>query len=90
MQLEQQHPLPSYLDYTSNSSIRSYQTSYFPSWCTESPDSTTHSFNISLGSGMDLLGGACDSRSSYRDPESRGNLYHFCDGPLKPKTAYRY
>ncbi|XP_030587276.1 receptor-type tyrosine-protein phosphatase beta isoform X2 [Archocentrus centrarchus] len=89
IQPEQQHPLPSYLDYTSNSSIRSYQTSYFPSSCTESPDSTTHSFNISLGSGMDLLGGACDSRSLHRDPESRGDLNHFCDGPLKPKTTYR-
>ncbi|XP_076743117.1 receptor-type tyrosine-protein phosphatase beta isoform X2 [Maylandia zebra] len=89
MQLEQKHPLPSYLDYSSNSSIRSYQTSYFPSRCTESPDSTTQSFNISLGTGMDLLGGTCDARGSDQDPESSGELNHFCDGPLKPKTAYR-
>ncbi|XP_063333518.1 receptor-type tyrosine-protein phosphatase beta-like isoform X1 [Pelmatolapia mariae] len=89
MQLEQKHPLPSYLDYSSNSSVRSYQTSYFPSRCTESPDSTTQSFNISLGTGMDLLGGTCDARGSDQDPESSGDLNHFCDGPLKPKTAYR-
>ncbi|CAI5668435.1 unnamed protein product [Oreochromis niloticus] len=89
MQLEQKHPLPSYLDYSSNSSIRSYQTSYFPSRCTESPDSTTQSFNISLGTGMDLLGGTCNARGSNQDPESSGDPNHFCDGPLKPKTAYR-
>ncbi|XP_044211802.1 receptor-type tyrosine-protein phosphatase beta-like isoform X1 [Thunnus albacares] len=79
---EQQHPLPSYLDYKSNSSIKSYQTSFFPSRCT---DSSSHSFDISVGTGMDLLGGSCDNKDL--DPE--GNRNQFCDGPLKPKTAYR-
>ncbi|XP_062276737.1 receptor-type tyrosine-protein phosphatase beta-like [Scomber scombrus] len=78
-QPEQDHPLPSYLDYKSNSSIKSYQTSFFPSRCT---DSSPHSFDISVGTGMDSLGGNCD----HKDPESRDQ---FCDGPLKPKTAYR-
>ncbi|XP_069384935.1 receptor-type tyrosine-protein phosphatase beta [Paralichthys olivaceus] len=76
---QQQHPLPSYLDYRSNSSIKSYQTSYFPSHCTQGPDGH-HSLQISLGMGMDSLGGACD-------PER--DLIHFCDGPLKPQTSYR-
>uniref|UniRef100_A0A8C8HAU3 protein-tyrosine-phosphatase n=1 Tax=Oncorhynchus tshawytscha TaxID=74940 RepID=A0A8C8HAU3_ONCTS len=71
---KQHHPLPSYLDYKLNTSVKAYQTSYFPSRCTEGSDSETQSFAISLGTGMDTLGGA----------------YHpFCDGPLKPKTAYR-
>uniref|UniRef100_A0A8C7PRS5 protein-tyrosine-phosphatase n=1 Tax=Oncorhynchus mykiss TaxID=8022 RepID=A0A8C7PRS5_ONCMY len=75
LQPEQHHPLPSYLDYKSNSSIKAYQTSYFPSRCTEGPgDSGTQSFEISLGTGMDTLG---------------GDHNPFCDGPLKPKTAYR-
>uniref|UniRef100_A0A8C7PSI8 protein-tyrosine-phosphatase n=1 Tax=Oncorhynchus mykiss TaxID=8022 RepID=A0A8C7PSI8_ONCMY len=56
-------------------SIKAYQTSYFPSRCTEGPgDSGTQSFEISLGTGMDTLG---------------GDHNPFCDGPLKPKTAYR-
>ena len=80
----QQHPLPSYLDYRSNSSIRSYQTSFFPSQCSDS-DSSDSSFEVRLGTGMDSLGGSCDHRDPDLDPE---NL--FCDGPLKPKTAYRY
>ncbi|XP_069028817.1 receptor-type tyrosine-protein phosphatase beta-like isoform X2 [Embiotoca jacksoni] len=84
LQPDQQHPLPSYQDYRSNSSIRSYQTGYFPSRCA---DSIGRSFNISLGTGMDPLGGPCDRRDL--DPESRRDLNHFCDGPLKPKTAYR-
>uniref|UniRef100_A0A674CLQ6 protein-tyrosine-phosphatase n=1 Tax=Salmo trutta TaxID=8032 RepID=A0A674CLQ6_SALTR len=75
LQPEQHHPLPSYLDYKSNSSIKAYQTSYFPSRCTEGPGgSGTQSFEISLGTGMDTLG---------------GDHNPFCDGPLKPKTAYR-
>uniref|UniRef100_A0A667ZSV7 protein-tyrosine-phosphatase n=1 Tax=Myripristis murdjan TaxID=586833 RepID=A0A667ZSV7_9TELE len=61
---EQQHPLPSYVDYKSNSSIRSYQTSYFPSHCTEGPDSGSQSFEISLGTGMDSLGGNLDPSGS--------------------------
>uniref|UniRef100_A0A7N5ZY36 protein-tyrosine-phosphatase n=1 Tax=Anabas testudineus TaxID=64144 RepID=A0A7N5ZY36_ANATE len=78
VQPDQQHPLPSYLDYKSNSSIKSYQTSYFHSHCGLGPDSSSTSFEISVGTGMDLLGGPCDR-----------NLDQFCDGPLKSKTAYR-
>lgn len=80
VQPEQLHPLPSYLDYKSNSSITSYQTSYFPSHCSHDPDSSSSSFEISVGSGMDSLGGPC---------EHRDRVDQFCDGPLKPKTAYR-
>ncbi|CAJ1055778.1 receptor-type tyrosine-protein phosphatase beta-like [Xyrichtys novacula] len=83
----QQHPLPSYLDYKSNSSIRSYQTGFFPSRCTEGPDGGSSGFQMSLGTGMDLLGGSCDSK--VLDPEISRGLNLFCDGPLKPKTAYR-
>lgn len=78
---DQYHPLPSYRDYISNSSIKSYQTSYFSSYCSESLDSNAHVFNISLGSGMEPLGGPCEPSS---------DLNQFCDGPLKPRTSYRY
>uniref|UniRef100_UPI003AAE95FB receptor-type tyrosine-protein phosphatase beta-like n=1 Tax=Centroberyx gerrardi TaxID=166262 RepID=UPI003AAE95FB len=94
VQPEQQHPLPSYLDYKSNSSVKSYQTSYFPSRCAEGPDSGSQGFEISLGTGMDSLGGSCDHKASQDrdrdpDPERERELSAFCDGPLKPKTAYR-
>ncbi|XP_041851938.1 receptor-type tyrosine-protein phosphatase beta-like isoform X2 [Melanotaenia boesemani] len=89
LQPDQQHPLPSYLDYRSNSSIRSYQTSFFPSRCSDGLDASAHVFNISLGTGMDSLGGPCEYRDSDLNPESARDLNHFCDGPLKPKTAYR-
>ncbi|XP_005866174.1 PREDICTED: receptor-type tyrosine-protein phosphatase beta [Myotis brandtii] len=75
---EQQHPLPSYLEYRHNASIRVYQTNYFASKCAESPDSNSKSFNIKLGAEMESLGGKCDP-----------NQLKFCDGPLKPRTAYR-
>ncbi|XP_045444216.1 receptor-type tyrosine-protein phosphatase beta isoform X2 [Pipistrellus kuhlii] len=75
---EQQHPLPSYLEYRHNASIRVYQTNYFASKCAESPDSSSKSFNIKLGAEMESLGGKCDP-----------NQQKFCDGPLKPRTAYR-
>ncbi|KAK7883818.1 hypothetical protein WMY93_026941 [Mugilogobius chulae] len=100
VQPEQHHPLASYRDYSSNSSVRSYQTGFFSNMCSEGPDRdldrgldrdldrgldqeqllerSTEGFNISLGSGMDLLGGSCSE-----SPEI------YCDGPLKPKTAYR-
>ncbi|KAM3870109.1 receptor-type tyrosine-protein phosphatase beta [Diretmus argenteus] len=84
-QPEQQHPLPSYLDYTSNSSIKSYQTSYLPSHCGEGPDSSAQSLEISLGTGMESLGGPC----AHKDLDPDRDLNPFCDGPLKPKTAYR-
>ncbi|XP_014003320.1 receptor-type tyrosine-protein phosphatase beta isoform X1 [Salmo salar] len=92
VQPAQHHPLPSYLDYKSNSSVKAYQTSYFPSRCTEGSDSETQSFAISLGTGMDTLGGACDHLQA-QDREQDTHRDHrdnpFCDGPLKPKTAYR-
>ncbi|XP_057597901.1 receptor-type tyrosine-protein phosphatase beta isoform X2 [Hippopotamus amphibius kiboko] len=75
---EQQHPLPSYLEYRHNASVRVYQTDYFASKCAESPDSNSKSFNIKLGAEMESLGGKCDP-----------NQQKFCDGPLKPRTAYR-
>ncbi|XP_055795524.1 receptor-type tyrosine-protein phosphatase beta-like isoform X2 [Salvelinus fontinalis] len=94
IQPEQHHPLPSYLDYKSNSSVKAYQTSYFPSRCTEGSDSETQSFAISLGTGMDTLGGACDhlqAQDREQDPDKHRDHRDnpFCDGPLKPKTAYR-
>lgn len=82
LQPEQRDPLPSYLDYRSNTSVKSYQTGYFPSLCAESPDS---SFQLSLGSGMETLGGSCEGRQS-----ARHGMKVYCDGPLKPSTAYRY
>uniref|UniRef100_A0A9L0JDY9 protein-tyrosine-phosphatase n=1 Tax=Equus asinus TaxID=9793 RepID=A0A9L0JDY9_EQUAS len=75
---EQQHPLPSYLEYRHNASIRVYQTDYFASKCAESPDSNPKSFDIKLGAEMESLGGKCDPHQQK-----------FCDGPLKPRTAYR-
>uniref|UniRef100_A0A673UPQ2 protein-tyrosine-phosphatase n=1 Tax=Suricata suricatta TaxID=37032 RepID=A0A673UPQ2_SURSU len=75
---EHRHPLPSYLEYRHNASIRMYQTDYFASKCAESPDSNSKSFNIKLGAEMESLGGKCDP-----------NQQKFCDGPLKPHTAYR-
>lgn len=85
-QPEQQEPLPSYLQYRSNSSVKSYQTAYFPSQCAEGPDSSSHSFELSLGTGMDVLGGSCESR---QPEQGSGSREAFCDGPLKPSTAYR-
>ncbi|XP_002807173.4 receptor-type tyrosine-protein phosphatase beta isoform X1 [Callithrix jacchus] len=75
---EQQHPLPSYLEYRHNASIQVYQTNYFASKCAENPDSNSKSFNINLGAEMESLGGKCDPTQQK-----------FCDGPLKPHTAYR-
>ncbi|XP_068169231.1 receptor-type tyrosine-protein phosphatase beta-like [Antennarius striatus] len=90
VQPDEQDPLPSYLDYISNSSIKSYQTNYFPSQCTEGPDSSTHSFEMNVGTGMDSMGGSCEDGPSAVDPETSGrDLKFFCDGPLKPSTAYR-
>uniref|UniRef100_A0A8C8M3B8 protein-tyrosine-phosphatase n=1 Tax=Oncorhynchus tshawytscha TaxID=74940 RepID=A0A8C8M3B8_ONCTS len=73
IQPEQHHPLPSYLDYKLNTSVKAYQTSYFPSRCTEGSDSETQSFAISLGTGMDTLGGACDHLQA-QDRECHGGL----------------
>ncbi|XP_061750681.1 receptor-type tyrosine-protein phosphatase beta-like [Nerophis ophidion] len=81
-QPEQHHPLPSYVDYSSNSSIRAYQTAVFAS---SSNDACI--FDITLGTGMDSLGGSCDRPDLHSD--LRAGMRHFCDGPLRPKTAYR-
>ncbi|XP_027515330.1 receptor-type tyrosine-protein phosphatase beta isoform X2 [Corapipo altera] len=75
---DEQHPLPSYLEYKHNDSIRIYQTNYFASRCAENPDSDYKSFDIKLGGEMENLGGKCDP-----------DHHKFCDGPLKPQTAYR-
>ncbi|KAJ8373768.1 hypothetical protein SKAU_G00043480 [Synaphobranchus kaupii] len=84
LQPEQQHPLPSYADYKLNSSVKAYQTSYFPSRCAEGLDSSGQGFEISLGTGMDSLGGRCD-----QEEDQEQNQSPFCDGPLKARTAYR-
>lgn len=76
----QQHPLPSYMEYSANSSVTHYQTRFFPSQCTQEDD-TTQTLDITVGAQTQSLGGACD-------PEISRN--QFCDGPLKPKTAYRW
>ncbi|TMS01081.1 Receptor-type tyrosine-protein phosphatase beta, partial [Larimichthys crocea] len=90
VQPEQQDPLPSYLDYKSNSSINTYQTGYFPSECIGGLDSSSHSFEINVGTGMESLGGSCDHRDSDLDSETSSRDQNlFCDGPLIPKTAYR-
>ncbi|XP_052453793.1 receptor-type tyrosine-protein phosphatase beta [Carassius gibelio] len=81
----QKHPLPSYLDYRSNSSVKAYQTKYFSSLCDERQN-TVQEFEIHLGSGMECLGGRCDPKPSA-DVSQQQPI--FCDGPLKPKTAYR-
>uniref|UniRef100_A0AAQ5ZPN6 protein-tyrosine-phosphatase n=1 Tax=Amphiprion ocellaris TaxID=80972 RepID=A0AAQ5ZPN6_AMPOC len=79
LQPEQRHPLPSYRDYISNSSVRAYQTAYFPSRCPQ---------DVNLGAGGDRLGGACDH---YHDDDLylSDSYGGFCDGPLKAKTSYR-
>ncbi|KAG7218952.1 hypothetical protein INR49_019399 [Caranx melampygus] len=41
LQPEQRHPLPSYRDYISNSSVRAYQTAYFPSRCPRDTETST-------------------------------------------------
>ncbi|CAL8296251.1 unnamed protein product [Boreogadus saida] len=95
LQPDQRHPLPSYLEYRTNSSVKSYQTAYFPSHCAaEGPDVGPQSFDISLGTGMDTLGGDCGDATDREpvDPDLQGGgggTGPFCDGPLKPKTAYR-
>ncbi|XP_026523510.1 receptor-type tyrosine-protein phosphatase beta isoform X1 [Notechis scutatus] len=78
MKPEELHPLPSYLEYKHNNSIQIYQTDYFASKCSESPESISKSFDIKLGAEMENLGGKCVV-----------NQQKYCDGPLKPRTAYR-
>ncbi|XP_038161140.1 receptor-type tyrosine-protein phosphatase beta isoform X2 [Cyprinodon tularosa] len=89
LQPEQRHPLPSYRDYINNSSVRAYQTAYFPSRCPQDTDSSAGQVvEVNLGAGGERLGGVCDR---YHDDDLYvGEGYGcFCDGPLKPKTSYR-
>ncbi|XP_053271361.1 receptor-type tyrosine-protein phosphatase beta [Pleuronectes platessa] len=89
LQPEQRHPLPSYRDYTSNSSVRAYQTAYFPSRCPQDAETPAGQVvEINLGAGGDRLGGACDHyhEDDFYLSDSYGS---FCDGPLKAKTSYR-
>ncbi|CAB1346424.1 unnamed protein product [Coregonus sp. 'balchen'] len=89
LQPEQLHPLPSFQDYRTNSSVRAYQTGYFPSGCAQEQGmGAGRVFEVNLGAGLDRLGGPCDSEEDH-DNDHNSDLYHFCDGPLKPKTAYR-
>uniref|UniRef100_A0A6Q2WTR2 protein-tyrosine-phosphatase n=1 Tax=Esox lucius TaxID=8010 RepID=A0A6Q2WTR2_ESOLU len=89
LQPEQLHPLPTYQDYRSNSSVRAYQTGYFPSRCAQDQDvGAGPVFEVNLGAGLDRLGGPCDLEEDDEHNHNR-NVHHFCDGPLKPKTAYR-
>ncbi|XP_072233128.1 receptor-type tyrosine-protein phosphatase beta [Leuresthes tenuis] len=88
-QPEQRHPLPSYRDYISNSSIRAYQTAYFQNRCPQDAEpSAGQVVEVNLGAGGDRLGGACDH---YHDDDLylRDSYGSFCDGPLKAKTSYR-
>ncbi|XP_069575306.1 LOW QUALITY PROTEIN: receptor-type tyrosine-protein phosphatase beta [Brachyistius frenatus] len=89
LQPEQRHPLPSYRDYISNSSVRAYQTAYFPSRCPQDTQTSAgHVVEVNLGAGGDRLGGACDH---YHDDDLylSDSYGGFCDGPLKSKTSYR-
>uniref|UniRef100_H3C9X6 protein-tyrosine-phosphatase n=1 Tax=Tetraodon nigroviridis TaxID=99883 RepID=H3C9X6_TETNG len=89
LQPEQRHPLPSYQDYSRNSSLRAYQTAYFPSCCAQDSDAPAGQVvEVNLGAGSDRLGGACDH---HRDDDLylSDSYGPFCDGPLKAKTSYR-
>ncbi|XP_072310010.1 receptor-type tyrosine-protein phosphatase beta [Eucyclogobius newberryi] len=89
LQPEQLHPMPSYRDYINNSSVRAYQTAYFPSRCPQdSETSAGQVVEVNLGAGGDRLGGNCDldHDNGFFISDSYGD---FCDGPLKAKTSYR-
>ncbi|CAJ1054300.1 receptor-type tyrosine-protein phosphatase beta-like [Xyrichtys novacula] len=89
LQPEQRHPLPSYRDYISNSSVRAYQSAYFPSRCPQDSEASPGQvIEVNLGAGGDRLGGTCDH---YHDDDLylSDSYGGFCDGPLKPKTSYR-
>ncbi|KAM9335025.1 receptor-type tyrosine-protein phosphatase beta [Symphorus nematophorus] len=89
LQPEQRHPLPSYRDYISNSSVRAYQTAYFSSRCPQDADTSAGQVvEVNLGAGGDRLGGTCDH---YHDDDLylSDSYGGFCDGPLKAKTSYR-
>uniref|UniRef100_A0A3B4UK47 protein-tyrosine-phosphatase n=1 Tax=Seriola dumerili TaxID=41447 RepID=A0A3B4UK47_SERDU len=89
LQPEQRHPLPSYRDYISNSSVRAYQTAYFPSRCPQDTEASAGQVvEVNLGAGGDRLGGTCDH---YHDDDLylSDSYGDFCDGPLRAKTSYR-
>ncbi|XP_056223519.1 receptor-type tyrosine-protein phosphatase beta-like [Seriola aureovittata] len=89
LQPEQRHPLPSYRDYISNSSVRAYQTAYFPSRCPQDTETSAGQVvEVNLGAGGDRLGGTCDH---YHDDDLylSDSYGGFCDGPLRAKTSYR-
>ncbi|KAM3849369.1 receptor-type tyrosine-protein phosphatase beta-like, partial [Diretmus argenteus] len=90
LQPEQRHPLPSYRDYISNSSVRAYQTAYFTSRCPQDGDASAGQVvEVNLGAGGDRLGGACDHYPDDADVYVSDSYGDFCDGPLKAKTSYR-
>lgn len=89
LQPEQLHPMPSYRDYINNSSVRAYQTAYFPSRCPQDSEaSAAQVVEVNLGAGGDRLGGNCDL---YHDDDFilSDSYGGFCDGPLRAKTSYR-
>ncbi|AWO98279.1 putative receptor-type tyrosine-protein phosphatase beta [Scophthalmus maximus] len=89
LQPEQRHPLPSYRDYVSNSSVRAYQSAYFASRCPQDTETSPGQVvEVNLGAGGDRLGGACDH---YHDDDLylSDSYGSFCDGPLRSKTSYR-
>ncbi|CAG5926573.1 unnamed protein product [Menidia menidia] len=89
VQPEQRHPLPTYRDYISNSSVRLYQTAYFQNRCPQDAEASAGQVvEVNLGAGGDRLGGVCDR---YHDDDLylRDSYGAFCDGPLKAKTSYR-
>lgn len=89
LQPEQLHPMPSYRDYINNSSVRAYQTAYFPSRCPQDSEAAAAQVvEVNLGAGGDRLGGNCDlyHGDDFILSDSYGG---FCDGPLRAKTSYR-
>ncbi|XP_020781984.1 receptor-type tyrosine-protein phosphatase beta isoform X1 [Boleophthalmus pectinirostris] len=89
LQPEQLHPMPSYRDYINNSSVRAYQSAYFPSRCPQDSEASAGQVvEVNLGAGGDRLGGNCNL---YHDDDFllSDSYGDFCDGPLKPKTSYR-
>nr|XP_046234726.1 receptor-type tyrosine-protein phosphatase beta isoform X2 [Scatophagus argus] len=89
LQPERRHPMPSYHDYINNSSVRAYQTAYFPSRCPQDAETSAGQVvEVNLGAGGDRLGGTCDR---YHDDDLylSDSYGSFCDGPLKAKTSYR-
>nr|XP_061812392.1 receptor-type tyrosine-protein phosphatase beta-like [Nerophis lumbriciformis] len=65
---ERRHPLPSYTDYASNVSVRSYQTSLFAA--------ESCGDDITVGAGAEALGGSCRDGPGFCDgPLKAGTAY---------------